>query len=190
MPAALPVVLLLLAPAAAPAAAGPPPPAASSAPPSTDAEGATEGCDPSQPSTDPRQINICAQKPDGYRLNPDLLEARKLKRSGRRPKPPERMVDKSCTSVGPMGCGPPAGINLIGAALTAAQMAARLAKGEDIGRMFVTDPSPSEYQLYLEVKRAREAREAEERAKAKAAEAARRPPPADAAAAELESGPR
>ncbi|HKX92340.1 MAG TPA: hypothetical protein VJM15_07950 [Sphingomicrobium sp.] len=189
MPAGLSLALLLLAPAAA-APAETPPAAAPSRSGNAEAEGATDGCDPSRPSTDPRQINICAQRPDGYRINPDLIEARKLKRSGRRPKPPERMVDKSCASVGPMGCGPPAGINLVGAALTAAQMAARLAKGEDIGRMFVTDPTPSEYQLYLEAKRAREAREAEERAKAKAAEAARRPPPADAAAAEQKSAPR
>ena len=68
-----------------------------------------------------------------------------------------------------MGCTPGAGVNLIGAALTAAQMAARLAQGKEIGSMFVTDPHPTEYQLYVEAKRAREAREAEAEAEAAAA---------------------
>lgn len=73
-----------------------------------------------------------------------------------------------------MGCGPPAGINLVGAALTAVEMATRVAAGKEIGSMFVTDPQRSEYQLYLEAKREREARELEQAAqrKAKAAKAA------------------
>ena len=78
----------------------------------------------------------------------------------------------------PAGCiGAGAGINLIGAALTAAEMASRLASGKEIGSMFVTDPSPSEYQLYLEAKHDREEREldkaAQARAKAANAEAAK-----------------
>ncbi len=47
-------------------------------------------------------------------------------------------------------------------------MASRLAKGQEIGSMFVTDPHPSEYQLYQEFKREREAKEAEKKAKAAA----------------------
>ena len=89
------------------------------------------------------------------------MRARKSYREHLRPKPPERFVDTSCRSVGPMGCGPPAGINLIGAALTAAEMAKRLAAGKEIGSMFVTDPNPTEYQLYQMAKHEREAREAE-----------------------------
>jgi len=58
--------------------------------------------------------------------------------------------------------------------LTAAQMAGRLAAGKEIGSMFLTDPHPSEYQLYQAAKARREAEEAEQaaKAKAKAAEAA------------------
>ena len=63
-----------------------------------------------------------------------------------------------------------AGINLIGVALTAAQMAERLAKGKEIGSMFVTDPHPSEYQLYVEAKKRREAEEEEKAAAKKARE--------------------
>src|SRR5438045_1319408 len=53
----------------------------------------------------------------------------------------------------------------------AAEMAARLSKGQEIGSMFVTDPHPSEYQLYLAAKAEREAKEAEAKAKALAAKA-------------------
>ena len=65
-----------------------------------------------------------------------------------------------------------AGINLIGVALTAAQMAERLAKGQEIGSMFVTDPHPSEYQLYVEAKKRRESKEEEKAAAKKAKEKA------------------
>ncbi len=67
-------------------------------------------------------------------------------------------------------------INLLAAAATLGEMGERLSKGEEIGSLFVTDPTPSEYQLYAEAKREREAKEAEKAkaaaAKAKAAAAA------------------
>jgi hypothetical protein len=114
------------------------------------------------------QIVICAPRPQGYRLNPDVMEAKREKRSGGAPKPPEyRTRDNSCQVVGPMGCFN-AGVNLLAAAATAAEMAKRLAEGKEIGSMFVTDPHPDEYHLYLIAKARREAREAEEAAAAKA----------------------
>jgi len=80
-------------------------------------------------------------------------------------------------AVGPFGCGPQAGINLVGAALTAATMVKKAVSGENVGQMFVTDPHPTEYQLYLAAKARREAREAEisaaNQARAKEEEAAR-----------------
>jgi hypothetical protein len=69
-----------------------------------------------------------------------------------------------------MGCQQ-AGINLIGAALTAAEMAKRLSQGKEIGSMFITDPHPSEYQLYLAAKARREQEEAQKKAVAAAAAA-------------------
>lgn len=171
MPVGLSLVLALLAETAG---AGSPP-----APP-TEAKAespAENSCASAETKADTRTIVICAQRPQGYRLNPDVIEARRELRSGGRKKRPERFRDNAC-SVGPQGC-PSAGINMIGAALTAAEMAARLAKGQEIGSMFVTDPQPTEYQLYLEAKRRREAREAEARAaaaaKAKAASTATEP---------------
>jgi hypothetical protein len=163
MPAGLTAALVLLA-AAAPAAGSPAPdPAKAPAAPAADS------CRPGQRATNPNEIVICAERTDGYRLNPDVMQARRELRSGGRPtRPgPGGMKDGTC-AVGPMGCGPQAGINLIGAALTAAQMAGRLAAGQEIGSMFLTDPHPSEYQLYQAAKARREAEEAEQAAKAKA----------------------
>jgi hypothetical protein len=61
-----------------------------------------------------------------------------------------------------------AGIDLVGAAITAVTMVERAAKGENVGEMFITDPHPSEYQLYQMAKKRREAQEAEEKAEAQA----------------------
>jgi hypothetical protein len=141
---------------------------------------APERCSDRLPTGNDREIVVCVQRHQGYRLNPDVMEAKRALRSGQ-PKRPERINDTSCASVGPFGCAPGAGVNLIGAALTAAQMAARLAQGKEIGSMFVTDPQPTEYQLYVEAKRAREAREAEAEAAAAAkAKAAAKPAPGSA----------
>ncbi len=180
----VPMALMLLAAQAAGA------PATGAAPPTGDAQ-AAYGPDhvPPKPETLPvvtpapdpicqsreqqGQIVICAPRPQGYRLNPDVMEARREKRSGGAPKPPEyRTKDNSCQVVGPMGCFNP-GVNLLAAAATAAEMAKRLADGKEIGSMFVTDPHPDEYHLYLMAKARREAREAEEAAalRAKAAKA-------------------
>jgi len=155
------------------AAYGPPAPAPPKKPVKAVPAAADKACPPpAPPSANRQEIVVCAQRPQGYRLDPDVVEARREMRSGGRPTGPERMKDKSCASVGPAGCMGAAGINVIAAAVTAARMAARLAKGEEIGSMFRTTPEPTEYQLYLEAKHRREAREAEAAAKAKAAQAA------------------
>lgn len=121
---------------------------------------AADRCLPPPASAAQGDILVCGQRPE-YRIDPDIVEAKRAVRSGGRPRRPERMKDNSCASVGPMGCGPPAGINLIAAAMTAAEMAKRLSKGQEIGSMFVTDPQSTEYQLYVEAKRLREVKEAE-----------------------------
>ena len=171
------VTVLMLAQATASGAAYGPPVPAKSAPPAVAAKAAADPCPIPDPKADQREIVVCAQRPQGYRIDPDVLRARKSYREHLRPKPPERFVDTSCRSVGPMGCGPPAGINLIGAALTAAEMAKRLAAGKEIGSMFETDPQPSEYQLYQMAKHEREALEAQKAAQAKAKAVAAAPPP-------------
>lgn len=135
---------------------------------------AEEGCAFSPESVVKGEIVVCAQRPQSYRINPDVMAARKALRGGGRPKGPERFKDDSCRTVGPMGCRD-AGINLLAAAMTAAKMADKVSKGESVAGMFNTDPHPTEYQHYLEAKRAREAKEEEARVKeaVKAAAAAR-----------------
>jgi hypothetical protein len=136
-----------------------------------------------QQRSDSQTIVICTERPQGYRLNPDVMEAKRLKRSPGPPVRPGGKVIPDCTNVGPQPCQT-AGINLIGAALTAAQMAERLAKGQEVGSMFQTDPTMSEYQLYQVAKAKREAQEAE-----KAADELRKAAEAKAKAAQKTSEP-
>lgn len=113
-------------------------------------------------------------KPDGYRIDPDLLAARRLKKKGESvaPRNPhETYANHSCATVGPMGCRGQATIDMFTAAAALAAMGQRLASGQAIGPMFKTRPAESEYQLYLEAKKQREAEEIEKAAKVKAAAA-------------------
>ena len=171
-----------LAMAAAQAAAQP----AQAQPP---AKPAADACSPAKPDSKADEIVICAPKEEGYRLNPDVLEARREVRNRRagRPTPQSKMPDTSCVVVGPAGCIAAPMINLLAAAVTAAEMADRLAKGQEIGSMFQTTPEPTEYQLYLMAKARREAEEAEKAAKAKAK--AESPAKAAQAAAQEETKP-
>jgi hypothetical protein len=129
------------------------------------------GCSSPKPDPSSREIVVCVEKPHGYRIDPDVLAAKKAKRQAQagRPKPPETLKDRSCAVVGPSGClFDPPGINLLAAAATAAEMGERLSKGQEIGSMFVTDPQTSEYQYYQQAKKEREAKEAAARVKARA----------------------
>ena len=138
----LPVALALGAQAAA--ADGPAP----ASTPSVQAKPADDGCSPRRPANE-REIVICAERPNGYRIDPDVMAARKARKRALagRPPPPSKMKDTSCTVVGPAGCIAQPGINILAAAATAAEMARRLSQGQEIGSMFVTEPQPDEYQL-------------------------------------------
>ena len=105
-----------------------------------------------------RQDRHLHRAPQGYRLDPDVMDAKRETHSGGRPvRPGGKVVPDCATGVGPRPCSV-GGINLIGVALTAAEMAKRVAKGQEVGSMFQTDPNPSEYQLYLMAKARREPR--------------------------------
>lgn len=140
-------------------------------------------------------IVVCAIKPQGYRIDPDVLAARRMKKKGDpgAPRNPhETYVDHSCATVGPMGCRFGPTIDLAAAAVTAANMVDKAVKGENVGKTFVTDPTRNEYQLYLEAKREREAKEEQKKAQAivdavKAEKAAKAAQPQQAAPSE-ESG--
>jgi hypothetical protein len=173
MPAGLSVALILSAQAAAATAYGPAPTAASvPAPPAKDAP--RECTTPVVPDPKSNEIVVCALRPNGYRLDPDILAARRMKKKGEsvRPRNPhETYADHSCATVGPMGCRGQATIDVFTAAAALATMGERLSKGQEIGSMFQTQPTLSEYQLYLEAKKERETAEADKAAKAKAAQA-------------------
>ena len=164
MPAGPFLAIALAAQAGAAPASPPPKPVAAPA-------RSAEGCSPAPARIEPGEIFVCAPRPQGYRIDPDVLEAERAKRSGR-PKRPERMADTACASVGPFGCTGGmggAGIDLIGAAMVLGSMATKAVRGENVGAMFVTDPQRSEYDHYVEAKRLREAREAAAKATSAAA---------------------
>ena len=181
MPTDLSIAFVMLAQAASgapasygPVAEAPPPPAAPPAKPPD------RVCTDANKDPNAKVIVICGPPPQGYRLNPDVLEARREMKNGGKPKSQQQRMEQGTNcAVGPAGCQY-AGINLLGAALTAAEMASRAAKGQEIGSMFITDPHPSEYQLYLAAKKRREAKEAEAAAKAAQARAQAGSPPANA----------
>ena len=144
-------------PAPADGPAKPPPPKTAGSP-----GPALKGCSPKTPDPNSDTIIVCVVKPNGYRIDPDILAAKKAKREQDQGRPlnrSERLADSSC-SVGPHACVD-TGINLLAVALTAAQVAERAAKGQEIGSVFKTDPQLSEYQYYQLAKAEREKKESE-----------------------------
>lgn len=122
---------------------------------------AAEACKPPEIKKDTTEIVVCAPKPNGYRLDPDVMQAKKQAKDLKNaPKKAETFADNTCASVGPRGCAG-GGVNVLAAAITAVTMAKKAANGENVGEMFVTDPQPDEYQLYQQAKREREAKEDE-----------------------------
>lgn len=148
---------------------------------------ATTDCSPRAPDPNSREVIVCVQKPQGFRIDPDVMAAKKARRqalAGRTKTPQEKMRDNGCTVVGAAGCVfDQPGINLLAVAATAAEISARLARGQEIGSIFVTDPQKSEYQYYQDAKKERETKETDKRVKEYAAKARAAAPPADAAPA-------
>jgi hypothetical protein len=171
MMAGLPMFMLVAAQAAPPAQ---PAPAPEAQPASAAAPESCKATEPKDVKAETREIVVCAQKPEGYRIDPDVLAAQRAKKKGQSvgPRRPERYVDNSCQSVGPQGCIQGPAIDLLGAALMAANMAQKAAKGENVGKMFVTQPQSSDYQRYLDAKHEREVKESEKAATAYAKQVA------------------
>ena len=149
----LPIVLLFAAQAAAESYGPALPPT-----PEPKKEAAVSACAAPAVDKDKGEIFVCAPRPEGYRIDPDVLKASKQARNRTKPRRPERLVDNSCASVGPHGCTT-TGVNLLNAALVLATMAQKAVSGGDVGRMFVTYPELSEYELYQLAKSEREAKE-------------------------------
>lgn len=177
----LPVAFMLFAQAASAApndAAHAPtygPVAASPLPPPKRSSDQTEReCAPQNKDPNAKEIVVCAVKPDGYRLPPDIVEARRLKKEGattRPNNPHETYADHSCAHVGPMGCRGAPTLDMLSVAATAAEISKRMAKGQEIGSVFETEKSPTDYQYYEMARKGREAREAAAMAKSAKAKA-------------------
>ena len=95
----LPIVLLFAAQAAAAESYGPAQPPA----PKPKTEAAASACAAPVVDKDKGEIFVCAPRPEGYRIDPDVLKASKQARNRTKLRPPERLIDNSCASVGPHG---------------------------------------------------------------------------------------
>lgn len=181
MPVGLPVAIILFAQAAGsattPAGVQPaygPVAAAPSTPPPVPSDQTQRECAPQAKGPKGNEIVVCAVKPDGYRLPPDIVEARRLKKEGvtiRPRNPHETYADHSCAHVGPMGCRGAPTLDMLAVAATAAEISKRMAKGQEVGSIFQTEKSSTDYQYYQIAKKEREDKEAAAAAKAAKAKA-------------------
>lgn len=117
-------------------------------------------------SGNPRDIVVCAQRRQGYRLDPDVQAAATQATgasSGTTPAlPPAQALCASQRT----GCGRGlAGLDLANVALVTTETAVRAARGEDWTSVF-KNSAADEYQLYLAAKKEREARQAQRAAEA------------------------
>jgi hypothetical protein len=116
-------------------------------------------------SEDTRNILVCGQRQQPYRLDPSVMEAgEKVKNNSRSATSAVPAAQAACSS-SPMGCTKDLGsLDLANVAIVVGTAAVRAAKGEDWAKVF-RPGGPDEYQLYQQAKLRREA-EAEERAAA------------------------
>ena len=146
--------IFLLSGTAAQPAYGPPVPPASKA--------AKPAADPCR-LQDSRDIVVCAQRKQGVRIDTDVVGAtRQVEQNARAATATMPAAQANC-SASPQGCGTGlAGLDLANVALVVATTAVKAAKGEDWTKV-LKPGGPDEYQLYLEAKREREAKEQEAR---------------------------
>ena len=181
MPVGLPVAIVLFAQAAGSATTSSgtkgaygPVAAAPSSPPPIPSDQTQRECTPQASGPKGNEIVVCAVKPDGYRLPPDIVEARRLKKEGvaiRPHNPHETFADHSCANVGPMGCRGAPTLDMLAVAATAAEISKRMAKGQEIGSVFQTEKSSTDYQYYQIAKKEREDKDAAAAGKAAKAKA-------------------
>lgn len=126
-------------------------------------------------SRDSNSIVVCAQRPQGYRIDPSVMEARRQVETNGRSATSAAPPAQAVCSTQPTGCSKNLGsLDLVNVALVAGTTAVRAAEGKDWTRTFKTG-GPDEYQLYKEARQRREAQEAartvaQMKAKAKATE--------------------
>lgn len=120
------------------------------------AERSPGACGPEEP----RNILICGQRREGFRLDPDVMEAKRQVESSSRSTSPEAPTAEAACSLQPMGCGKSLdSLDLANVAIVLGTTAIRAAKGEEWSKTFKTG-GPDEYQQYQQAKQRREARDA------------------------------
>ena len=144
-------LLLTLVALQAAASVGPPAP-----PKPRKVAAATSSCQ-TPTLSEPGVIVVCAPPPQGYGLDPDVIAARKLHRNKSGPGRRELLANTTCRTVGPGGCIAPPAIDLVSAVAMAATMVRTALTGGNVGKLFVTTPEPTEYELYAAAKADREA---------------------------------
>jgi hypothetical protein len=117
------------------------------------------------PSHDARNIVVCGQRRQPYRLDPSVMETGREVESNSRSATSAMPTAQAACSASPMGCTKDLrSLDLANVAVVIGTTVARAAKGDDWAKVF-RPGGPGEYQLYQQAKRRREA-EAEERAAA------------------------
>jgi hypothetical protein len=164
---------------------------ANAAPVSTDALPAPAppqvhtGADAACQSEDARNIVVCGQRREQYRLDPSVMKAREEVKSNRRSATSATPAAQAACSSSPMGCTKDLkSLDLANLAVVVGTAAVRAAKGEDWAKVF-RPGGPDEYQLYQQAKQRRDIA-----AEARAAAGAKRKAEAqdqDAHAAKVES---
>jgi hypothetical protein len=135
--------------------AAPPAPAESAA--HAPAQASVDSCR----SQDPHDIVVCAQRGHGYRLDSNVMDARREAESRSRNATAALPLAQAVCSAAPSGCGNGLeGLDLVNVAFVAGTMAVKAAKGKDWTGALGTG-GPDEYQLYLQAKREREQHEAD-----------------------------
>jgi hypothetical protein len=114
-------------------------------------------------SRDARDIVVCGQRRQSFRLDPSVVEGERQAESDSRSATSAMPSAQAACAASKMGCTKDLrSLDLANVGLVAATTAIRAARGEDWAKAFKPG-GPDEYQLYRQAKRRHEA-EAEERA--------------------------
>lgn len=112
-------------------------------------------------SQDTRGIVVCGQRREGYRLDPNVIEAKREMETNSRSANAEVPAAQLICSVQPMGCGKGMeSLDLANVAIVLGTTAIRAVKGEDWTKKLVPGRQ-GEYQLYKQAEQRRKAQDAE-----------------------------
>lgn len=107
-----------------------------------------------------RNIVVCGQRREGFRLDPDVMEAKREVETDSRSASSKVPTAQAACSPQPMGCGKSLdSFDLANVAIVLGTSAIRAAKGEVWTKAFKTG-GPDEYQQYQQAKQRRKAQDA------------------------------